>query len=599
MKVYILFYAGLLHCFLLGLGRNLHAQQITFTDVAMFSGIEHHYTGNFLGGGVSFCDFNNDGYTDINLSSGAGELIYVYENQNGVFTNIVGQMGLSDTLQSETILWADYDNDGDKDLLITNYLGSNRLYRQSAPGEFTDVTALAGISTNPYATTAACWADYNNDGYLDLYIATYSDESGVGLTPNLLYENQGDGTFVEVGGSAGVADSIHHPLAAAFLDYNRDGWQDLYIAHDKKEGNVLYRNNGNGTFSDVSSSSGADLHFDCMGIAIGDYDNNGFPDIYVSNTDSGNGLLHNNGDGTFTEIADSLGIAVHRICWGVNFLDFDNDSDLDLYVSTSHGTPDNYNVLFENNGNGTFTRTSGNGLDTDTSHSYGNAIGDFNNDGFCDIAVLNTSPTSLWQNSGNNNHWIKVFLQGTASNRDGVGCLIELFADSLHIFRTMECGISYLSQNSFTVPIGVGERTQIDSIVVHWLSGIRDVIRHIPVDQTITIVEGQVSSLDAAGRAPTGFVLYPNYPNPFNPSTNIGFRIGGLLGGTAGLVELKIYDVFGREVRTLLKNHLIPGTYEVQWDGRDNFGAPVSSGVYFYQLKMNRDVQVRKLLLLR
>ncbi|RMI15253.1 MAG: VCBS repeat-containing protein [Calditrichaeota bacterium] len=164
------------------------AQPITFTNVAPSMGIHHFYSGAFLGGGVSFCDFDGDGLEDLTLSSGAGEPIYAYRNLGTHFENVTPQWNLNDAFESETILWADYDNDGDRDLFIANYMGSNRLYRNDG-GSFTDVTVSAGISTDTVASIAACWADFNNDGWLDLYIATYSDENNLGLTPNWLYQN--------------------------------------------------------------------------------------------------------------------------------------------------------------------------------------------------------------------------------------------------------------------------------------------------------------------------------------------------------------------------------------------------------------------------
>ncbi|RMI15254.1 MAG: T9SS C-terminal target domain-containing protein [Calditrichaeota bacterium] len=401
---------------------------------------------------------------------------------------------------------------------------------------------------------------------------------------------------------AGVNDSTHHPLAVATFDYNNDGWQDIYLAHDKVEGNILFRNNGDGTFTDVSAAAHADLHFNCMGIAVGDYDNNGYLDLYVTNTAEGNGLLRNNGDGTFTELADSLGLAVNRVCWGANFFDVDNDGDLDLFVSVSGGPPDRYNVLFQNNGDGTFTRTSGNGLDADTSASFGNAIGDFNNDGYPDIAVLNTTPFTLWENSGGMNRWFKLELQGTASNREGVGSRIEVFAGGQHFIRTVHCGLSYLSQNSMVETIGVGSAAVVDSVIIHWPSGIRDVLRQVPTHHQIQVVEGQTLGIGDAPPASREFVLEQNYPNPFNPTTNLRFRIprfhrGGL---DFGFVRLEIYDVSGKIIRTLVSERLAPGNYEVQWDGTDEAGREVPAGIYFYRLKVGNNLsRARKMVLLK
>ena len=476
--------------FLLFISTPGASQSITFTNVANQMGINHIYSGQFLGGGVSFCDMNNNGLEDISLTSGSGEIIAIYSNHVQSFTNIAPQLNLSDSAESEMITWVDTDNDGDRDLLVTNFMGPTKLYRNDGNYVFVDITASANLPTDTLPTTAACWGDYDNDGFLDLYLCNYSYVNNLPAVPNMLFRNNGDGTFTDVTATADVADSTRQPLAVVFLDYNNDGWQDIYIANDKRNGNTLFRNNGDGTFSDVSAESHSDLAFDAMGLAVGDYDNNGYPDIYVSNGEEGNGLLRNNGDGTFTEVADSAGVAVNRVCWGANFFDFDNDGDLDLYVSVSHGTVDHENALFENLGDGTFSRVSGAMIGGDEYQSFGNAIGDFNNDGYCDIAVLNINdPFVLWENSGGSNNWIKLQLEGTISNREGIGSIVEIYRNGEKFIRSTHCGISYLSQNSSILTIGVGESDIVDHLVVKWPSGSVSVLSAVGVNQTLTITE--------------------------------------------------------------------------------------------------------------
>ncbi|RMH90974.1 MAG: T9SS C-terminal target domain-containing protein [Calditrichaeota bacterium] len=585
--------AALLFMLMAGSASGL-AQGITFRQVADSLGIAYMYNETFWGGGVSFCDFDNDGLEDLSLPSQTGEPIYLYKNYLTGFSNVTAQFGIVDTLRSKTLLWADYDNDGDLDLFIGTRDGRNSLYRHDGGNLFTDVTVAAGLPAEATPTIAACWGDYDNDGRLDLYVTHYN------LTmPNRLYRNNGDGTFTDVTFQAGVDVTFSLPLAVSFVDFNNDGWQDIYIANDEQIGNVLLKNLGNGTFVDVSVASGADLHYFAMGIAIGDYDNDGDLDMYVSNGPDGNGLLRNNGDETFTEVADSLGVAVYKTCWGVNFFDYDNDSDLDLYVSVSEGSPDNVNPLFENLGNGTFAPTSGMGMDNDTSRSFGNAIGDYNNDGYCDIAVLNIIPTpfSLWENSGGGNHWIKIELQGVEANRDGIGSVIEIYRQGSRIIRSAHCGISYLSQNSPVFTVGVGAATVVDSLIVRWPGpGFTvDVIRNVAVDQRLRIVEGQgVVSLPPEPPVASDFRLSPNFPNPFNPVTNVEFEIRN-----SEWVRLTIYDLFGREVKTLVNARKAAGNYTVQWDGTDNVGRPVGSGIYLYRLKAGSFIQTRKMVLVR
>jgi len=291
---------------------------------------------NTFAGGISFCDFNNDGFEDLSLSTELGKLPAIYQNQNYLFNEVAFQLGLVDSSRVTTLIWADYDNDGDKDLFIATYGLPNKLYRNDENGNYVDVTVQSGMPMEDSPSTAALWADFNNDGFLDLYVGNYELQSSSDF-PNYLFENNGNGTFTDIAFTSGAVDTIggtnlHKlPLAIAAFDYNKDGWQDIYIANDRRNGNTLLRNNGDGTFSDISSSSGTDLRFDAMGVAIGDYDKDGYLDIYTTNGPAGNGLLRNNGDGTFTELAGALGVTVDKVCWGANFLDYDNDGDLDLF----------------------------------------------------------------------------------------------------------------------------------------------------------------------------------------------------------------------------------------------------------------------------
>jgi hypothetical protein len=259
---------------------------------------------------------------------------------------------------------------------------------------------------------------------------------------------------------------------------------------------MLYENNGDGTFTDVSAASGADLPMDAMGIAQGDYDNDGDLDLYVTNGTEGNALFRNNGNSTFTNLATPLGLRVGKVCWGDNFFDYDNDGFLDLFAvasSPSSQDPTLSNPFFRNNGNGTFTEMTGIGIDDDgASISYGTAIGDYNNDGFYDLAVLNGDGfnSRLYENSGGSNNWIKISLTGTASNRDAIGTWIEVTSGTNTYYRYTDCGISYSSQNTGDVIIGIGTNTAIDSIKISWPSGVEDVYTNPAINQTLNIVEG-------------------------------------------------------------------------------------------------------------
>ncbi|MCB0301340.1 MAG: VCBS repeat-containing protein [Calditrichaeota bacterium] len=569
------------------------AQTVTFENVATVQGVQHMYVNHtFYGGGVSFADFDGDGRDDLTFATGEGEALMIYRNVDGnTFTEVAAALNVTDNLESKTVLWVDYDNDGDRDLFIANYYGSSKLFANQN-GVFADVTTAAGLIAEDLTTIAACWADFNNDGWLDVYLTNHSP-----AIDNVLFQSNGDGTFADVTAAAGVADAGKNPLAVVAIDYDVDGWQDIYIGSDRFFGNSLLRNNGNGTFSDVSVASGSNLSFHSMGITVGDYDADGDLDMYVSNDPFGNGLLRNNGDGTFSEVADAAGVAVNKACWGVNFFDFDNDGDLDLFVAVATGLPNNWNVLYENLGDGTFSQTSGIGMDGDASFGYGSAIGDVDGNGYPDVAVLNElGPSDLWKNSGGSNNWVKLALEGTVSNRDAVGSLLEIYHGGKRQLRSIHCGTSYLSQHSSTETIGLGSDLQIDSLRIRWPSGTEDVVQNLAAGQIWQLREGQgITGIPVeTGENPAQFRLDANYPNPFNPQTTIRYSLS-----EAAQLSLKIVDVQGKQIATLAEGFQSAGEYQVEWNGSDELGNPVASGVYFYQLRAGDFRQVRKMMLVR
>jgi hypothetical protein len=553
------------------------AQQISFSDVAGSMGINHQIS--LIRGSVSFCDFNDDGKDDLSFSSIQDLPLFIYRNDESQFIDVTYDLGLVDSFRTMNLLWSDYDNDGDKDLFTgvdcdCNY---SRLYRNDGWGILEDVTLEAGLSDVSRSCNAACWGDYNNDGWIDLYVTNYSE-----YDDNYLYMNNGDGTFTDVTEEAGVTDTLGTtgfyklPLAVVFFDYNNDGWQDIYIANDHFTGNTLFENNGDGTFEDVSEQTNSDLRGFMMGIAVGDYDNNGFLDLYSSNDPFGNYLLKNNGNETFTEVAEDLGLSVNKSCWGTNLFDYDNDTDLDLYVCASVGPSNGINEFFDNNGDGTFTRLPGIGLDDDYK-SFGMAVGDFNNDGYYAMAVNNEQVLpNLYLNSGGTNNWIKLNLVGLESNRDAIGSRIEVYIDGIMYVRETHCGISYMSQNSSSIILGAGTKTEIDSVIIKWPgSGSIDILRNVQVNQTITLFEGEtLTGVNDEDVVPAAFALEQNYPNPFNPSTIIVFSLA-----VESKVSLTVFDVLGQEVATLINGNLSAGSRDITFDA-----SALNSGVYFYRL---------------
>jgi len=549
-------------CFILSF--SYLSAQISFSETSVSQNINvAHGSGAFVGG-MSFFDFNNDGWDDLSYASQDGDPLYFFQNNSGVFAgiNFDGVNNVSDTRQ---INWVDIDNDGDNDLFVVSNNASNQLYLNDGFMNFTDITESSGLSTSVMNSWGGSWGDYNNDGYLDVFISNRDIANG--LQPNLLYRNNGDTTFTDVSSSAGISNLNHLSFCASFFDFNNDGWQDIYIANDRfTTANILYKNNGNGTFTDVSTSSGSGIIMDAMSTTIGDYNNDGFLDIYVTNTSSGNYFLENNGDETFTNIANSNGTLFQSISWGAVFLDADNDSDLDLYVSGMRdGTNGQLPSAFYQNDSGVFTIPSSAGFSTDTAESYSNAIGDINNDGLPDISVLNNEPDNhfLWLNSNTeSNNWLKITLEGSLTNRMGIGSWIEISIDSNKQYRYTLNGEGYTSQNSGAEFFGVGNYTTLDYVKVAWLSGVEDILYNVPVNQTLHIVESSTLSQNK-----TTEVTFNIYPNPSQDVINID--------SNCSLYQVELFDILGAKV--VLKQHL---KLESQIDIRH-----LSSGVYYLNVK--------------
>lgn len=489
-------------CFILLVNLIFSTQLIsqTFVDRAPDFGIVNGY--GELGweefaGGVSFFDFNGDGWDDLCFPTADGDSLLFYHNNEGVFEKINGLV--LETAATKQLLWADIDNDGDKDLYVTNFMAANHLYENDGSMNLTDITLSANFFLFPDFTYGAAFADYDNDGFLDLYITNRSNGLFDSFT-NYLWKNNGNNTFTNVAIQTGTSDGQKVSFCAGFIDINHNLRPDLYIANDRLAANSMYLNNGN-TFSDISFSSGTDTVMNAMNVGAGDYNNDGHIDIYVTNTPEGNVLYKNNGDETFSDMTTTAGVAFNQWSWGGNFFDYDNDGDLDLYVSSEEVEDGKANALYENLGDGTFHHTLLNGIPGDTLRSFGNSIGDFNLDGKMDVVVVNAlgDPMLIWENqTDNDNNWLKVKLEGVESNRDGIGSWIELYHDGQKQVRYTQCGTAYLAQNTQTEHFGVGTFETCDSLIVRWQSGIIDKFENVQTNQILEVLEGMtiVSTTD-------------------------------------------------------------------------------------------------------
>ncbi|GAB5526595.1 MAG: hypothetical protein Roseis2KO_44670 [Roseivirga sp.] len=461
--------------------------QCDFQDVSTEQNLRHTFNEGVLGGGVSFMDFDGDGWDDLTFGTSKGELIEVYKNNQGQFEKILLN-GVTNTCESKQILWVDYDNDGDKDLFYTCAEINVVLYRNDGDLSFTDVTTEIGLTTPDALSMGANWADFDRDGWLDLYITYY------GTVRNQLYRNEEGTAFENVSIETNVDPNAKPAFCAVVFDYDGDGWEDIYLANDRSTRNDLMKNQGGNTFEDVGAASQSNLAMDAMGTTILDMNGDGFFEIYISNSPEGNALLFNNGNGTFTNIAQESGTIFNSVGWGVNTLDIDNDACSDLYVSGSNvGTETPSSALYRSIDPMNFEQTQYPGMAGDTLSSFSNAIGDFNNDGRADIAVSNANGTysQLWQNQCiNDNHWLKLRLEGTLSNRDAIGASAVVYIQGVPVYQYKTAGIGFMAQNTDYLHFGLAESTVVDSLLVFWPSGITDKLINPGIDQMINLKEG-------------------------------------------------------------------------------------------------------------
>ncbi|MEM6687684.1 MAG: CRTAC1 family protein, partial [Bacteroidota bacterium] len=479
-------YLILITCF-----QFLHAQAY-FQNTATNVGITGDSGTTYLGNGISFFDYNNDGWDDVTIGTANGNSLKVYKNNGDGTYSADSAFTPNNTAAHKQVIWVDFDNDGDNDLYLACDLAQSRLYENTG-STLIDITSTCGLPSSSLENYGASWGDYNNDGFLDLFICNRGEYAA---QQNYLYKNNGDGSFSNVSTAAGIDTGSHLSFCAAFLDYNNDGWQDIYIANDKIQNtNIMYKNNGDGTFTDVSTATNTDIAIDAMSVTVADFNHDNWFDMYVTNGIQGNYFLKNNGDGTFSNIAASTGTVFNSIAWGAVFLDAENDGDLDLYVSSMlDGSIPSYPsaAFYVNNGINSFATDNSTGFTNDTAESYSNAIGDSDNDGFPEIIVNNSGNENIffWKNqTTSSNRWLKVNLEGVMSNKQGIGATIEVRSGGASQYRYTVCGEGYISQNSGTEFFGVADNA-IDYVKVTWLGGAQDVVYNVTPNQTLNIVEG-------------------------------------------------------------------------------------------------------------
>ncbi len=503
------------------------------------------------GSGVAFFDYDHDGWLDIYLSNGSRlnekwapgtePTTQLYKNnRDGTFTDVTARSGIGRAGWQTGVCVGDFDNNGWDDLFCT-FWGHNILFRNNGDGTFTDVTKQAGLWRDEVRWGSGCtWLDYNRNGHLDLFIANYlhldldrvpkagdspickfkgskvmCGPRGLPGGTNLLYCNNGDGTFTDVSEAAGILKpGPRYSITAVASDLDNDGWPDIYVAVDS-EPSILFRNNHDGTFTDIAVMTGCAYGDDGreqagMGVAIGDYDCDGRMDIFKTNfsEDSVN-LYHNNSDGTFTDVSTEAGMGgdYPDVKWGCGWIDYDNDGWLDLIQVNGHVYPNadtiapgqtylEPRVAYNNLGNGKFANVShelGAGI-TARHSSRGCAFGDYDNDGDIDVLIdnVNELPSLLRNDCRTGNRWIKVKLIGTNCNRSAIGARVRVTTGAHTQLSEVQSGSSVMSQNDLRLHFGVGTATKIDAIEVLWPTTQKtERFEAIEPDQLLIIKEGE------------------------------------------------------------------------------------------------------------
>ncbi len=532
---------------------------VTLTDVARSAGLRapiiygsahrKRYIYESNGSGIAFFDYDNDGWLDIFEVSGKRlkaaadsseptNRLY-HNNRDGTFTDVTEKAGLIHTGWGYGVCVGDYDNDGNDDLFLT-YYGKNVLYHNNGDGTFTDVTKASGLAqSEPRFGTGCTFVDYDRDGHLDLFVANYINLNGtpvpaagsnrycefegvavacgpLGLPKEhcALYHNNGNGTFTDVSLAAGILKpGGRYGLTAVAFDYDNDGWPDLFAACDSTP-NLLFHNNRDGTFTNVALDVGVAVNGDGqeqanMGVAVGDYDNKGFLDLFLTHFSGDTpGLLRNDQGQFFDDLTYAAGLAVitQYVSWGAGFVDLDNDGWLDLLEVTGSVYPlvekthPDYpfktpRVVFRNLGNGDFEDVSflaGPGIRARHS-SRGCAFGDFNNDGRVDALIMNEDEhPSLLRNDGpNTNHWLIVKLKGSRSNRTAIGARLILQTSHGRQIREIQSGSSYISQSDLRQHFGLGSESKVQKLVIRWPNGAMETFSNLESDRFVTIVEGK------------------------------------------------------------------------------------------------------------
>lgn len=499
---------------------------------------------------VNWVDFNNDGFVDLMITNGpsGGQNNCVFVNdQKGGFVQLLTDTIVKDKKPSDGASWADVDNDGQLDCFVANWYNVNNLLYFNAQGKFELMKSGSVVTDAGYSETGS-FADYDQDGFVDLYVT-----NSAGNKRNFLYHNNGDRTFTKITTGAMVTDAFDS-RCVNWTDIDLDGDVDLFVTNESNQNEQLYRNDGNGIFTKLTTGPLVNNGGNTMSGSWGDYDNDGDLDVYLCNDGGSNALFQNKGNFEFALVDDVVSKTDHH-SFSSAWSDIDNDGDLDLFVTNAFFTTNKQvNLFYLNNGNGTFERQTSDVIARDSAWSYGCAFGDYDNDGFEDLAVATTrfggvdEPDFLYHNAGNGNNWITIKLLGTKSNHVAIGAKVRIKATidgkSVWQLREVSAQNAYCSQNDLRVHFGLKEAKLIDSLRIEWPSGLKEYYVAVAVDRVLTLREGEgtISAIQPI-LTPDAIRIYPN------PARSILLleKAQGLFGSTD---RISLHDQVGNLVQT-------------------------------------------------
>lgn len=528
---------------------------------------------------VNWVDVNNDGWIDCFISNGpaGGQNNSLFINdKTGNFTQITNDPIVKDNKPSDGASFADIDNDGDLDALVTNWYNVNKLlYLNNGNGTFVKIDTGKIVNDGGYSETAA-WGDFDKDGLVDIYICN-SD----GDFRNFMYHNNGNNYFTKINAGSQVSDA-YSSRCINWTDIDDDGDLDLFVTNENNQNENIYRNDGPSSFVKLTNNSLVTNMASTMSSSWGDYDNDGDLDVFLANDRSTNALFRNEGNFNFTKVAGDTAVKTPSRSFSSAWSDVDNDGDLDLFVTNSFGTTKKQlNFFYINDGQGNFARNSTDIIAQDSAWSYGCAFGDYNNDGFEDLAVATCRfanvdyPDFLYRNNGNSNHWITIQLAGSNSNIAAIGTKIRAKAtingNPVWQMREISSQSSYCGQNDLRAHFGLGDATLVDSIMIEWPLGLVEYYTNVNANQFVRFKETKISSSSKDNE--NKLQEFSIYPNPSSNSATLSIINGSFnkydsiiltdsMGKTIDLIQS---DNSIQILIDLTKYKLQPGNYFVKF----------------------------------